>query len=81
LIPAYCFAGMLVARLPISTRSAEVIFGTSALYLLIVLISGALLPRQEAKIRKKWATILGDRHPLAVAEQQSEPTTNVASSP
>jgi len=75
LIPAYFFAGMLVAALPISTVSAEIVFGTSALYLLMVLLSGAFLPRQEKKIRKKWATILGDRHPLAVPEQRTVAAT------
>lgn len=72
LIPAYFFAGMLVAALSVPTVSVEIVFGTSALYLLIVLLSSVFLPRQEAKIRKKWAIILGDRHPVAVAEERSE---------
>ena len=75
LIPAYFLATMLVAGLPVSTISGEVVFGASGLYLLIVLLSGVLLTRQEAKIRKKWAVILGDRHPLTSTEERNETST------
>jgi hypothetical protein len=63
LIPGYFAATTVVAGSPFSALSVVAVFGASGLYLLAVLLSGVFLPREEVKIREKWAKILGERHP------------------
>ena len=62
LIPGYFAAGIVVAGLSFSKPSAYAVFGTSGLYLIMIFVSGLLLPRGERKIRQKWERILAERH-------------------
>ena len=63
LIPCYFAAAVAVAGLSFSKPASYAVFGSSGLYLAMILVSVSLLPRGERKIRQKWAQILGERHP------------------
>jgi hypothetical protein len=78
LIPGYFAAAIIVAGLQFSTLSAVAVFGASGLYLIAVLLSITLLPRDERKIREKWSKILSERHPITIEREPKVTSTSRA---
>jgi hypothetical protein len=67
LFPCYFAAAVAMAGLSFSKTASYAVFGSSGLYLVMILVSLSLLPRGERMIRQKWAQILEERHPLQPA--------------